>query len=47
MTHLSLVEVDDEGNSATWGAHVGEQEYGAPSSQATEDAAVRPHGTRR
>ena len=29
MTHLSLVEVDDEGNSATWGAHVTDEEYGA------------------
>src|SRR5690242_20469955 len=22
MTHLALVQVDDDGNSATWGAHV-------------------------
>lgn len=29
MTHLSLVEVDDDGRSATWGQHVGEDEYGA------------------
>ncbi len=29
MTHLSMVEVDDEGNSATWGAHVSDEEYGA------------------
>jgi quercetin dioxygenase-like cupin family protein len=29
MTHLSMVEVDDEGNSATWGAHVTDEEYGA------------------
>src|SRR5437879_9818190 len=29
MTHLSLVEVDDEGNSATWGAHVADDEYRA------------------
>ena len=29
MTHLSLVEVDDEGTSATWGAHVTDAEYGA------------------
>ena len=28
MTHLSLVEVDDNGNSATWGAHVTDAEYG-------------------
>jgi quercetin dioxygenase-like cupin family protein len=28
MTHLSLVEVDDEGNSATWGEHVTDEEYG-------------------
>jgi quercetin dioxygenase-like cupin family protein len=29
MTHLSLVEVDDEGNAATWGEHVTDEEYGA------------------
>jgi quercetin dioxygenase-like cupin family protein len=27
MTHLSIVEVDGEGNSASWGAHVGDDEY--------------------
>lgn len=34
MTHLSMVEVDDKGNSATWGAHVTDEEYG---STATDD----------
>jgi quercetin dioxygenase-like cupin family protein len=29
MTHLSMVEVDDEGNSATWGVHVTDEEYGS------------------
>jgi quercetin dioxygenase-like cupin family protein len=29
MTHLAMLQVDEEGNSATWGAHVTEQEYGA------------------
>jgi quercetin dioxygenase-like cupin family protein len=29
MTHLSMVEVDDKGNSATWGAHVSDEEYAA------------------
>jgi quercetin dioxygenase-like cupin family protein len=29
MTHLSLVEVDDNGTSATWGDHVTDEEYGA------------------
>ena len=29
MTHLSLVEVDDDGNAATWGEHVTDEEYGA------------------
>ncbi|MFL5761228.1 MAG: cupin domain-containing protein [Thermomicrobiales bacterium] len=28
MTHISMVVVDDEGNSATWGAHVTDNEYG-------------------
>ena len=29
MTHLAMVQVDQEGNSATWGAHVTDEEYGA------------------
>src|SRR3979490_45541 len=29
MTHIAMLQVDDEGNSATWGAHVTDQEYGA------------------
>ena len=29
MTHLAMLEVDEEGNSATWGAHVTDEEYGA------------------
>lgn len=29
MAHLSLVEVDEGGNSATWGAHVTDEEYNA------------------
>jgi len=28
MTHLALLEVDAQGNSATWGAHVTDEEYG-------------------
>jgi quercetin dioxygenase-like cupin family protein len=36
MTHLAMLEVDNEGNPATWGDHVTDEEYaGAPS---TEDA---------
>ena len=32
MTHIAMLEVDDAGNSATWGAHVTDDEYaGAPS----------------
>jgi quercetin dioxygenase-like cupin family protein len=27
MAHLALVEVDDEGNSASWGEHVTDEEY--------------------
>jgi quercetin dioxygenase-like cupin family protein len=30
MAHLSIVQVDDEGGSATWGDHVSEEEYEAP-----------------
>jgi quercetin dioxygenase-like cupin family protein len=28
MTHLAIVEVDDDGNAATWGDHVTDEEYG-------------------
>ena len=27
MIHLAMLEVDDEGNSATWGDHVSDEEY--------------------
>ena len=27
MTHLAMVEADDEGNAATWGDHVSDEEY--------------------
>jgi hypothetical protein len=29
MVHLALIQVDDEGNAATWGDHVTDEEYGA------------------
>ena len=29
MAHIAMLEVDDAGNSATWGAHVTDDEYGA------------------
>jgi len=29
MTHLAMLEVDDEGKSATWGEQVTEEEYNA------------------
>ena len=29
MTHLAIIEVDNQGNGATWGAHVSDAEYGA------------------
>ncbi len=29
MTHLAIVEVDDDGNAARWGEHVSGEEYGA------------------
>jgi quercetin dioxygenase-like cupin family protein len=29
MTHLAMLQVDDEGTSANWGPHVTEQEYAA------------------
>jgi quercetin dioxygenase-like cupin family protein len=27
MTHLAMLDVDDEGNAATWGDHVRDEEY--------------------
>jgi quercetin dioxygenase-like cupin family protein len=29
MTHLAMLDVDDEANAATWGEHVTDMEYGA------------------
>jgi quercetin dioxygenase-like cupin family protein len=29
MTHLAILQVDEAGNSATWGPHVTDEEYGA------------------
>jgi quercetin dioxygenase-like cupin family protein len=29
MTHLAMVEVDDDGSAARWGEHVSDEEYGA------------------
>jgi quercetin dioxygenase-like cupin family protein len=29
MTHLAMLQVDEEGNSANWGPHVTDEEYGA------------------
>ena len=29
MSHLSIVETGDDGKTATWGAHVSDEEYGA------------------
>ena len=29
MTHIAIVQVDDEGNAATWGEHVTDEEYEA------------------
>ena len=29
MAHIAMLEVDDAGNPATWGEHVGDAEYAA------------------
>ena len=29
MTHIAMLQVDDAGNSAAWGDHVSDEEYGA------------------
>jgi quercetin dioxygenase-like cupin family protein len=31
MTHLALLDVDEDGNNANWGDRVTDEEYGAPS----------------
>lgn len=31
VAHLAMLEVDEQGNSATWGARVTDEEYAAPS----------------
>jgi quercetin dioxygenase-like cupin family protein len=36
MTHLAMLLVDDEGNHATWGEHVTDEEYGASPASAGE-----------
>jgi quercetin dioxygenase-like cupin family protein len=28
MTHLAMLEVDTDGNTATWGEHVTDEDYG-------------------
>src|SRR5580704_4568486 len=38
MTHLAMIEVDHNGNSAAWGAHVTDEEYGAPTPLAVQEA---------
>ena len=30
MTHLAMLEVDEDGNAAAWGEHVTDEEYNAP-----------------
>ena len=32
MTHIAMLDVDGEGNAATWGDHVTDDEYGAAQS---------------
>ncbi len=34
MTHLAMLEVDDNGNGATWGEHVSDEEYTATPDEA-------------
>src|SRR6266516_1008604 len=39
MTHLAMLEVDENGNPARWGDHVTDEEYAAPLPSTAE-----PHG---
>ena len=41
MTHLAMLDVDDAGNSATWGDHVTEAEYRQRPRASTDR--LRPH----
>ena len=34
MTHLAMLEVDEDGNAATWGEAVSDDDYGSPPSDA-------------
>ena len=36
MTHLAMLQVDEEGNAATWGAHVTDVEYAEAPPSTTE-----------
>ncbi|MGI8551423.1 MAG: (R)-mandelonitrile lyase [Dehalococcoidia bacterium] len=38
MTHLAMLEVDEQGASATWGNHVTDEEYAAAPPVANEEA---------
>jgi hypothetical protein len=38
MTHSAMLEVDDFGNTATWGPHVTDAEYQAPHAPGGADA---------
>jgi quercetin dioxygenase-like cupin family protein len=38
MTHIAMAEVEDEGNAATWGEHVSDEEYGAANRPVTKRA---------
>jgi quercetin dioxygenase-like cupin family protein len=48
MTHLAMLEVDEQGNTATWGEHVSDVEYSvAPGSRGARPARSAARGSSR
>ena len=41
MTHVAMLQVDDDGNNATWGDHVTDEEYGGQAPGLGRDATAR------
>src|SRR5437763_667073 len=42
MTHLAMLQTDEEGTSAAWGAHVTDEEYGAAPSLDHQEKEICP-----
>ena len=47
MTHLALLDVDDDGNSAAWGDHVSDEELRGGAADRRLSRRIAPRGDRR